>query len=305
MKKLCAVFACFIAVMLLSPVPGYADMGPKPSVVVEIEGLEGQDYYITLLSKEKSTGPHSFSDEEISAESYLVGDDREQGMAAWKAFREYKDADGFYFIEYFAKINAEQNFKWGYFPPQDFKILIYLPESGQFAVSGIQSRYAFDSYFTATVSGLDATGDLPIAATAQGTPISAKRNYNYTLEIETFAARVCATIAIELLVALLFRLRKRNILLFIAVVNIITQTLLNVLLNVGVGFYGVRLSVPGYLGAEFLVFAVEAAAYMVYFKKPEGTKPIKKWVAPVYSLTANAVSFVVGILLAVAVPGIF
>ena len=40
--------------------PIYADMGPKPSVVVRFHGIDPEiRYYVTLMAKEESTGPYS------------------------------------------------------------------------------------------------------------------------------------------------------------------------------------------------------------------------------------------------------
>lgn len=47
----------------------------------------------------------------------------------------------------FRDCTETSEFKWTYYPPQRFKILVYFPETDSFAVSGIYERYAFDSYY--------------------------------------------------------------------------------------------------------------------------------------------------------------
>ena len=65
MKKIHKWFACFVAILtcLAIPVTVKADMGPKPSVVIEVVGFEGKEYCVTLLSERDSTGPWSHGNE--------------------------------------------------------------------------------------------------------------------------------------------------------------------------------------------------------------------------------------------------
>lgn len=294
-KKLFAGFLSIVSICFLCPPAAYADTGPKPSVVIEFSGLAEEDYYVTLLSKTESTGPYSVSDEEINADSWLVQNDPAQDIAAWQAFRDYQDADGYYFIEYFAKIDASQTFTWGYYPPQEFKILIYFPDHGKFAVSGSYQRYAFHSYYRVDTAGLDLTAD--------AVQLTAEKTYRYQWEIVAFIFRVILTIAVELLVALWFKLRRKTILLFIAGINILTQTLLNLALNAAVAI-GYGAAVWYFIMAELLVMLIEAAAYLLYFRRHAGC-PLKKWVAPLYALSANLASLAAGLLLALIMPGMF
>lgn len=57
-RKIFALLLCFALVMAM-PITAHADMGPKPSVRIEFTDIEGENYYGTLLSKSKSTGPAS------------------------------------------------------------------------------------------------------------------------------------------------------------------------------------------------------------------------------------------------------
>lgn len=42
----------------------HGDIGPKPSIVIQFEGLGNESYILTLLSEELSTGPYSAISEE-------------------------------------------------------------------------------------------------------------------------------------------------------------------------------------------------------------------------------------------------
>jgi len=56
---------------------------------------------------------------------------------------------------------------------------------------------------------------------------------------------------------------------------------------------------------EIQSFAVEAAAYAIGFKKIYAGAGIRKWIAPVYALSANGISFMAGMWISYYWPGIF
>jgi hypothetical protein len=59
MKKFVrSLLLCIVALKAVVPTIAYADVGPKPSVVVAFRGLQ-DNCYVTLLSKTESTGPYS------------------------------------------------------------------------------------------------------------------------------------------------------------------------------------------------------------------------------------------------------
>lgn len=292
-KRLLPSLVFILIVLLLLPTAVFADIGPKPSVNIEFVGIEKQVYYITLLSKKESTGPYSVSTEPINENSFLVGDHKEDGMKAWQAFRDYRDADGFYFIEYFNRSNGENTFNWGYYPPSTFKVLIYFPEADKFAATDIQERYAFHSYYKVSFSNDQIV-------------VSIEKNYDYSLETISLVARILLTLAVEILIALLFGLRKKNILLFVIAVNVVTQIILNVLLNIINYKSGGAMFIFNYIWMEMLIILIEAIVFSAYFKRLNLDPPIKRWVGPVYSIAANSASFIVGLIISVNfIPGIF
>ena len=123
-------------------------------------------------------------------------------------------------------------------------------------------------------------------------------------EILSLVVRILITIAIELLLALLFGFRSRKEVLFIAIVNVVTQIILNILLNIINFKSGQAAFVTGYIMLEIAVFAVEAVIYSVLLRKiSEKGKPV--WKCVVYALAANAASFGAGMCIAHVIPGIF
>lgn len=287
-------FLLAMLLCLLAAVPIFADIGPKPSVVIEIRGLEGESYYATLLSETPSTGPWS-ADGEYYA---WMGD-----QAAFDAFLGYQDPDGFYFLSWMQDCSEDATLRWTYYPPQRFKLLLYFPETGQFLSSReIYERYAFDSYFAATVDG-----DAVLAAqTVDGTiddVIDMEQSYDFTWEMISLLCRVIITILIEVAVAwLLFGFRKREQLRVICITNVCTQIILNILLNVIHYGCGEMAFVLFYILMELLVVVIEAVIYCKFLRNMEGEKKIHPILCAV---VANALSFSAGMLIAVKLPGIF
>lgn len=284
---------CISVVLLLAVMatPASADIGPKPSVEIAFDGLEDEHYYVTLLSRTKSTGPYSAASEEQSGPSHGAEHD------IYLKFLDYQDADGFYFLQFFSE--CTDTFLWGYYPPAEFKILLYFPDYDAFAVSAeIYERYAFDSYYRVDLSG---------ATVAQGDVVfTAERSYNYTWELLSLAARIVLTVLLEIGIALLFGFRAKKQLWFICLVNVATQTALNVLLNL-VNYAGGELAfLLAFILLELLVFAVEALVYCIFMKKISEAQHVKRnWLTVVYALAANAVSFFAGLGIAHLLPGIF
>lgn len=284
---LTAIMTCF-----LLQISAYADMGPKPSVNLSFSNVQDSVYYVTLLSKQKSTGPYSYSTRPLDENSFLVSEHTQEGLEAWQAFRDYRDDDGFYFIEFFKRSNGQNTFNWTYYPPDTFKILVYFPETKSFAASGINEKYAFDSYYEVSLA-------------ENGSALTLKKNYDYSAEVISLIVRILLTIAVESLIALLFGLRKRDILLLILAVNSATQITLNLLLNFFNYTSGGFAYILNYILLELLIIIVEAIVFSRCFKRMSFESNIKGWTAPVYSITANSVSFALGIFISIKLPGIF
>jgi hypothetical protein len=296
-KKIFSMLLCFAVMLIIMSTTAYADMGPKPSVVIDFIGLEDENYYVTLLSDIPSTGPHSVLGEYPDNQRYHKDDEEYE---IWQEFVSYKDKDGFYFLQYFSDCTDASKFTWGYYPPPMFKILLYFPEHDSFAVSEeIYERYAFDSYYKVDVEGLE------IQSVTLSEDIKAERNYDYTWELISLFTRIIATVTIEVLIALLFGFRAKKQLMIIVAVNIATQSILNILLNVINYNQGSMMFVFNYIWMEALVFIIEAGVYAIFLHKYSSPESTKKWLAPLYALTANAVSFGLGLYIAHLIPGIF
>lgn len=150
MKKLLVMLLCFVMVLAVFPITASADTGPKPSVRITFENLGNEECWGTLLSSKESTGPSSAwnGDEEDARHNENPNEQYSYqpfGYDIWKAFVDYAENDDFYFLQEAWQINDTKELSWTYYPPNEFKILLYFPETGEYAISGVYERYAFDS----------------------------------------------------------------------------------------------------------------------------------------------------------------
>ena len=282
MKRIAAIIACLLMLALL-PTAALADMGPKPSVRIGIEGLDPDEpCWGTLLSEEASTGPSRAYD----GENARVG---EAGEDVWRAFVDYEDPDGYYFLQELWPCSEDGRLWWTYYPPEEFKLLLYFPETGEFVSSGKCSAYAFTSWFDARLSD----GELALS-----------KSYDYSGAIVNFAVRCALTVALECAAAyFLFRLRTPGRLKAVAAVNVITQLALNLVVNIIAYLAGSFMIAFRFFLLECLVFAAEGALYDMFFRRAGEPVPVKRCWA--LSLVGNLMSYALGLWLAYAVPGLF
>ena len=287
LRKMISLLICMILIISL-PVTAKADIGPKPSVRITFTGIEGENYYGTLLSERRSTGPATAWD---GYEDYRDWKP-ENEKPIWEKFISYEDTDGYYFLQEWWDCSKSNQLNWTYYPPNPFKILLYFPETDSFYVSDIYERYAFDSYFTV---------DLSEYAT---TPITARQSYDYKWELISLAARIVLSIVLELAIALVFGYREKKALAFLAIVNVITQVTLNVALNIINYKSGSMGFTFAFICMEIVVFAIEAIAYKSLLQR-FSTAEQEKRRGVSYALVANTASFAIGLWLAHLIPGIF
>lgn len=329
----------FLTFVLLAPaflrtetMKASADTGPKPSVSVTFENMGDELCYGTLLSKTPSTGPARAWDGTEGGKFYEGADE-----AVWRAFTEFKDEDGFYFLQWFWRTDEKKTLNWRYYPPQTFKILLYYPDrvtesgaadnsaggatrdskttaaSGAFCVSDVLKRYAFHSYYFVDMRNVQSETIGTIAK------ISATQGYDYSAEILGFFVRFIVTLGVETLLALAFGLRTKRAFLTVLAANGVTQIALNLLLNVRLHFNNLYGVIPLYFFAELFIFAAEAALYcFILGKRKNGGENgsadenggkaaivYSKKRLILYAFTANLVSFCIGLPLAILLPAVF
>lgn len=296
------IMIAFAALLIaVFPMTVSADTGPKPSVSVDFIGMSDELCYGTLLSERPSTGPHSAWDGDPEHGRHKGNYEYAAlDYETWSKLVGYRDSDGYYYLEEAVwELGEKKELRWGYYPPERFKILLYYPESDSFLVSGILERYAFDSYYTVDMTDLGAGEGITASPT-----LSAYRSYEWQSESLNLLLRIVITIALEMLIALAFGFTEKRALLILIIVNSATQVALNLALNLINFRSGGGAFMLEYLKLELLVIILEAVVYSVLMRIFLARK--RHIMIPIlYSVVANALSLIAGMYIAELVPGIF
>ncbi len=293
--------ALFLLLLLpLFCLPVAADAGPKPSVTVTLEGLEGRACWGTLLSEIESTGPYGA----LGPADWQSFSDGTPGEAeAYRAFLSLspEENEGFFVLNFLQDCSGG-TFSWTYYPPSVFKLALWFPEEETLVVGPVCSRYAFDSHYRLDLSQVSlAPGETVVLE-------QLPRDYPYAQELLALVGRIVLTCGIELAMAFWFGLTAREQQKWIAGVNLITQGLLNLGLNLFTYFCGslagimVIFALPAYLLLELLVVAVELNIYRRVL--PRWGSASRGQITS-YTWAANAVSCLVGILLSFFLEPLF
>lgn len=271
----------------------FADFGPKPSVVVEFENAGDQEYYVTLVAKEDKLG---WPFRQVTEEDESNG----VNLDAWNRFMRYQDPDGMVFAGMVQEFTGDGAFEWSYYPPSEFRVLIYFPDTDSFVESSeILEQYAFDSYYRADFDEISVGGNGAVAT------IPVIRRYNLMWQITAFLLRLAVTVVIESLLAVCFGFAGKRQLWLIFGVNCATQLAMNLLVltqgAIGIfAFYVIQ-----YALAELAVILVEGLVYYLALPKladpyyAEGKHPI------VYAVVGNLASFILGYCLSNWFPMMF
>lgn len=284
MKKTIVFILSCILLLSAFAVTASADTGPKPSVRITLDGLPEGEVLVTLLSEHESTGPWCTYERYPELAENMCFDEE-----LFMRFVEYRDSDGYHFLQYGEVFDGEE-FAWTYYPPSSFKLLLYFPATDEFVASGIYERYAFDSYYHATLS-------------EDG--LSLEKSYDYTDETVSLIARILITFAAELLLAVLaFGYRGKMLFLMLVATNLVTQIALNLTVNIQSFYNGDGAYVFYYVMLEAVIFLAEAAIY--YFAIPKlSKKPASRAVAVAYAFSANLLSLILGLYISSVIPGLF
>ena len=262
-KKVLLFFAVVFLFVSLFPHTLSADMGPKPSVSIKVEGIEGMKYFVTLLSDKEQYGPWS-KIEEVDNHSSDAED------IAFAYFANYDDPDGFCFLGNMSEmLEGDGEFSWTYYPPDKFKIAIYCFDESSLSVSDVYERDAFNAYYTVQYEK-----DL----------LKVDEEIHLGKALLSGIFRALVTIAVEMALAYLFKYRERKQIMTILIVNIITQLLLNVFLSVCDYLGGILVWMMMFVIGEIAVLILEYLIYLIAFKKEKRGKLF------LYTLLANLLS---------------
>ncbi|GEM_PF-373444 len=289
MKRRLSLFLCVVLLLVAIPGVAHADFGPEPSIDIKFSGLEGETYFVCLLGR-------------VENEGYLypltLEKAMEEGYHTWlpeaelQLFLQYVDSDGFVPLHDGEECSSTHHFSLSRFPPREFKVLIYFPKNGNFVKSDrIYDNYAFNSYYRIDAARCGLTPD-----SSDEMNLQLQNGYVYLGAIASFLVRLVITLAIEISLAWAFKLREKRVLKLIVLVNVITQTLLTLVLSWVDFFNGSLASILLYILLETLVFLIEAIIYSVWANRISAV-PIPHWKLWLFSWVANTVSFFAGLFL--------
>ena len=158
-----------------------------------------------------------------------------------------------------------------------------MPSKDKVYVSEKITRSAFNARYSVTIDN---------------EVITVKDETDITYLIAPFFIRVIVTILIELLIGyLFFKYRKKKEVTIIAIVNLVTQVLLNAFILLSTHIGGLLATMILYIPAEIVVFVIEAIIYYIFLRSKEGEE---KRHPVLYAFVANLLTFLVGLVL----PGI-
>lgn len=244
-----------------------ADMGPKPKLIITVKG-ETSGRYLAIFT-ENHKQKNEYNEIDLKFESY-----------------ENKYIYGGRHIN----LDSQHEIQWGYNPPNKFKIVIYDSNTDTFISNNkVYYTYQLSSYYEVNL---------------KTDSFSVRRSYDYSKEIVAFFLRLTICIAIELVVALLFRIFKKD-LIVITITNIVTQiglnlAILNFELQHGLHFYSLYgiwwLYLVFLILLELIIFVIEAVVYykLLYKKniiENSSKKGHYKLLAVIYAIVANLLSF--------------
>ena len=273
MKKLKIIFSLILFTIffsLISPVKVVnADMGPKPASYITIKGIEGD--YVACFAAQNAFGPN------IDYEMWLEYQD-ESWTQEYNPIMEYKDEEGFKWIERYYTCHDESKISFTYYCPDIYKIVIYQNDELYMATEALE-MYAYATYYEIDFS----TGTI-------NTPkdIKVTNTYDYLGESLGLLFRIVATLAIEIGVFYLFRLYTKRNLNVVLIINLITQIFLNVAVNVMNYTSGIISAILLLFVLELIILIIEFIVYQILLKDKN------RFLIILYPIIANLLSFGLG-----------
>ena len=208
-----------LLITFLIAIPGIWN-GYYQTTEVTFEGIQ-ETCYGTLLSRKSESGTWSYQMElDLNAPQEIMD-----------FFKGYQDADHFFYLNYFQDV-SEGLLYWPYYPPEEFKILLYCPDSASVIVSDVIHRYSLSSPFKAVIDNGN---------------ITVQRNYNYRKLVLNVACRTLFGTFLAVLTAVLYAKPYNNEIRYMILGNLLFQAAINALISF-YSFYN------GFSYVEYILF---------------------------------------------------
>lgn len=294
MKKIKIIHIILLVCLLFTMPVAYGDMGPKPTIDLEIKGID-EPYSVDLLAPFGEDRVIVLDNEEIvnQTENMYYKDDYpivlngyyQDGFAAYSLYEgipHYITNDE----------STPHHYHFGYFsPPSVFKVVV-VKASGDILISETVHKQLFNASIIFDLSEFSEAEAL--STTYQGHTVyydiaTVSEDLHLSNTLLQIVVTVLGTLIIEGIVLVLFGYRKKQSYLRVLMVNLATQIVLYTVLS----FSALRAGFFGYFGflilGEIVVFTIEIIAY----KKMLTEK--NKNTALLYALVANFASMIIGL----------
>ncbi len=269
-----------------------ADMGPKPSLLITIKGVE-EEYFFDLLVETNDIS--NYEDDLIEPYGYYTD--------VPNALIGYQDNDSYssyalYDVPSSILLDEDkedyQTYKMNYIAPNEFKIVLVMKDTDDLIVSRVIKTSRFESEITWDLSDVDLsysregyfgelTGDIQ-GSTGLFNSVGFETGINTLL-------RVVITVLVEVGILLLFGIRTKKDVRLVARVNTVTNLVLGVMLIYIYITSGALAFIFMTILLEVVVFILELTLYLIYIKGESGLKIIT------YTFIANVATFFLGITL--------
>ena len=270
------LFICAAAIPL-SMIAVNADMSPKPTLTIIYDSFPSNSY-AAVLSTEDELGYQMWrvDDKWFEQENRWIasGASDEINRKFYEYVKDNYEKDGWYLWGNIVSCESKLIFEAA--RPSHFCVLVYLAEEDRFVTS--------DQEFICT------NADFHVNLHFESGELIASKIFS-TVSISRILLRMCLTIAIELAVSMAFLKNKNKInILTIAAVNCATQLILYIPL---LSAHTAEQYYPMLIGLEIAIALAEGFTYTVKIGNEDMKHPYY------YSVFANTLSFMAGILLAI------
>lgn len=290
MKKIYAILIFFLVLLFSVTTPVHADIGPKASLLVHIKGCDEQYSfelltYEPVIDEEKMNQdwyePYAYYKEEYPEFFYTYLDDEN-----YAAYSLYSIPSTIY---YEGSTNDTDTYLMNYLAPRDFKIALYVDDTGVLIVSDVVQTTLFESEVTWDLTGETFDTNQEGIGTLSGTIEGDPEGLVWTKTLVQTIYRVVGTILIELGILFLFGIRRKDLFIKVGIVNIVTQTALSAFV-ITIYLTGGSLAYVLFLFVgEFFVLITELIACIILLK---GRFPV--WKTMIFVLLANVASMILG-----------
>lgn len=281
-RKLSLLLVLFLVMPLVIGI-AYADMGPKPSITIEVINCPVDNYYIALLRDDNSGG------------NWLDGlqnSDEVKNNAALSKIVNYNEGGWKMHVppvgDSYHSSSSSGTYVFGYSVPKRFRVIL-VASNGNIFLSDPIEKVKFNAVFEYN------------AASGEIKEIYSRGVLNY---VKNFFCCYVLTLAIEGITLVVFGLSTKKNRIHFLIINTVTQLLLNAVLIYrdwtggirGTDFWFTYLLAEDfwltYLLAEVLILAIETGYYVITLRKKDGTKSPAR--SALYALTANLLSLFIG-----------